>query len=223
MGSFLGFRAFLFLSFACMLSLPFTLFRIIVAQEILGREEDDAELEDEGTSTEQSEEAPSQETQETDNDGMPAYAWRGKGFAVIAAWAGLFGTLIYALGTLASAIYLSTISSGFGIHTSPPANFSTISSILTFITNALGGGLLALAFLFFGATIARRGRNLWPGIWVVFGYMALAVAALFSASAVGAASAPTDGQATLTSPAILLFALWTLWFGVMLVRLKPEA
>jgi len=52
--------------------------------------------------------------------------------------------------------------------------------------------------------------------------MALALAALFSASAVEVASAPGSGQGLLSTPAILLFALWVLWFGVMLVRLKPE-
>src|SRR5437660_11995388 len=36
---FLGYRAILIIAFACLLSLPFTLFRIIVAQEILEREE----------------------------------------------------------------------------------------------------------------------------------------------------------------------------------------
>src|SRR5207249_8858995 len=45
-GQFLGYRALLIIAFAFLISLPFTLFRIIVAQEILGREEED-ENEDE--------------------------------------------------------------------------------------------------------------------------------------------------------------------------------
>src|SRR6202022_1596533 len=40
MGQFLGFRALLVIAFATLIGLPFTLFRIIVAQEILGREEE---------------------------------------------------------------------------------------------------------------------------------------------------------------------------------------
>src|SRR6266576_4110077 len=43
---FLGYRALLFAGFAFIISMPFTLFRIIVAQEILGREADDQEKED---------------------------------------------------------------------------------------------------------------------------------------------------------------------------------
>jgi len=64
--------------------------------------------------------------------------------------------------------------------------------------------------------------KLWPGIWVAFGYTALAVATLLSVSAVAIVSAPIEGKAALTTPAILLFALWALWLGIMLVRLKPE-
>ncbi len=71
--------------------------------------------------------------------------------------------------------------------------------------------------------IARGGRNLWPGIWVAFGYGAIAVTALLSGSAVGVASAPGAGQAPLTTPAIFLLGLWTGWLGSMLLRLKPEA
>src|SRR5438046_9928249 len=43
---FLGYRALLFAGFAFMISVPFTLFRIIIAQEILGREADEQEKED---------------------------------------------------------------------------------------------------------------------------------------------------------------------------------
>jgi len=215
LSQFLGYRALLVISFAVLLSLPFTLFRIIVAQEILGQEEEGME--------EETEELESTETQTP--DGMPAYAWRGKGFAVLAAWSGLLSIILYTLGTLASAVYLAVVSSTFSGHTpntSTAGNFSTIASALSIISNTIGGGLLALSCLFFGAIIARRGLKLWPGVWVAFGYTALAVAALLSGSAVAVASAPMEGQAALTTPAILLFALWVLWFAIMLVRLKPE-
>ena len=157
---------------------------------------------------------------------MPAYAWRGKGFAVLAAWSGLLSIILYTLGTLASAVYLAIASSTFSGHisnTSISNNFSTIASVLSIVSNTAGSGLLALSCLFFGAIIARRGLKLWPGIWVAFGYTALAVAALLSGSAVAVASSPLEGQAALTTPAILLFAIWVLWFAIMLIRLKPEA
>jgi hypothetical protein len=149
---------------------------------------------------------------------MPSHAWRGKGLAVIAAWAGLLSVLFYTCGTAASTIYLAIVSSS----PAPPGNFLTIINILNILPNTVGGGLLALSSLFFGAIIARRGLRLWPRTWVAFGYNALAVAALLSGSAVGVATSPTTGQTVLTTPAILLFALWMLWFGIMLVRLKPE-
>jgi hypothetical protein len=216
LGQFLGYRVLLILAFAALLSLPFTLFRIIIAQEILGQE--DEALEEEGARTDEADQeahaAP--EVQE-----MPADAWRGKGFAVLAAWSGLSGIILYLFGTVADSIYLVVSARTFASGAALPANFSTLASIFNIISNTLGGGLLALATLFFGALIARSGRRLWPGIWVAFGYTALAVAALLSGSAVAVASAP-ESQSVFTTPAILLFALWALWFGIMLVRLKPE-
>lgn len=215
LSQFLGYRTLLVISFAVLLSLPFTLFRIIVAQEILELEEEDGE--------EGAQEIESTETQ-TPGD-MPEYAWRGKGFAVLAAWSGLLSIILYTLGTLASTVYLAVVSSTFSGHisnTSTVNNFSTIASVLSIVSNTAGSGLLALSCLFFGAIIARRGLKLWPGIWVAFGYTALAVAALLSGSAVAVASAPLEGQAALTTPAILLFAIWVLWFAIMLIRLKPE-
>ncbi len=172
LGAFLGYRALSIAAFAALFSLPFTLFRIIVAQEILG--------------------------------------------------GGDIEPMLYFLGTLASTLYLWIVSSGFTEHTATPGGFSTISGTATIVTYTIGGGLLAMACLFFGAMIVRSGLKLWPGIWVAFGYTALAVAAFLSISAVAVASAPIEGKAALTTPAILLFALWALWFGVMLVRLKPE-
>ena len=222
---FVGYRLLLILGFAFMISLPFTLFRIIVAQEILGleeEEEDDAEDEEDDTDTDESEET---DRQDKDTDGMPCFAWRGKGYAVIAAWAGLFGLLFTTGGTLASTIYLLVSAASVTAPNSLPDNFAAFSGTSAFITYTLGGGLLALACLFFGAMIARRGRNLWPDIWVLFSYMSLALAALLSGSAVEVAFAPNAGnagQAILTTPAIILFAIWVLWFGIMLVRLQPE-
>jgi hypothetical protein len=221
---FLAYRLLLILGFAFMIGLPFTLFRIIVAQEILGSEEEDEEMEDEEDDAENEEET-AEEADKQDQDGMPSFAWRGKGYALIAAWGGLFGLLFTVVGTLASTIYLLVTASSITVPRAPPGNFAAFSGTFAFITYTLGGGLLAIACLFFGAVIARRGRNLWPGIWVLFGYMALALAALLSGSAVQVALAPnagTAGQAILTTPAILLFAIWVLWFGIMLIRLQPE-
>jgi hypothetical protein len=216
------------LAFAMLLSLPFSLFRIIVAQELVdqqeraaaGQNEDDED--EEGGDDEDDEEEEEMEEAEKTADDVPSDAWRGKGFAVVAAWAGLFGLIIYILGTIADAIYLAIVSSGFSVRMPLPAGFTAFSSFFAITTNTVGIGLLGLSELFFGAVIARRGRNLWPGIWVVFAYTAIAVAALFSGSAVAIASAPTEGQAAFTSPAILLFSLWVFWLGIMLVRLKAE-
>ena len=204
--SFVAYRSVLVIAFGLLFNLPFTLFRIIVAQEILGSGEEPEEEE--------------KEKEKAGEGALPSDAWRGKGYAVIAAWSGLFGIILYALGTLAGTIYAVSIAASFSA--SLPDSFSAFSSLFTIITNTAGGGLLALACLFFGAVIARRGLNLWPGIWVAFGYVALALAALFSGSAVATASSPQGGQAALTTAAILGFALWVLWFGVMLVRLKSE-
>lgn len=205
---FIVYRVLLMLAFALLISFPFTLFRIIVAQEIMGEQE--------------SGEAEDDEVESSSDDGMPTYAWRGKGFAIIAAWSGLFGLLAYILGTVVSTLYLFFTSLSITPRIPIPAGFSTLSTIFSLIANTAGVGLLALASLFFGAIIARRGLNLWPGIWIAFGYGSLAVAALFSGSAVAASAAPPASQATLSTPATLLFALWILWFGIMLVRLKPE-
>jgi hypothetical protein len=214
-GEFLIYRALLVIAFALLLTLPFTLFRIIVAQELIAQgEEDDAE--------------PAVVNEEEDEDedaadgAMPPGAWRGKGFAVLAAWAGICGLTLYLLGTAASTIYLIIVGGGFHAGAPLPTSSGTLSGLFSIVANTAGTGLLALSTLFFGAMIARRGRNLWPGIWIAFSYVALAVAILLSASAVAVASAAGEGQAALTTPATLLFALWTLWFGIMLVRLKPE-
>ena len=227
---FLLYRVLLMLAFILLLSLPFSLFRVIVAQEIMGQEEreaeelaeaddeNDVEEEEEGDSEEEDEEIE----EEGEEEGMPPYAWRGKGFAVIAAWSGLVGLVVYIVGTIASTLYLITISSGITSNNTLSESNILFLSIFAVVTNTVGIGFLTLSTLFFGAVIARSGSKLWPTEWVIFGYIALAVAALFSGSAVSVASAPMSGQAPLTAPAILLFGVWVLWLGVMLVRLKPE-
>ncbi|MBV9691960.1 MAG: hypothetical protein JO202_19875 [Ktedonobacteraceae bacterium] len=223
---FIIYRALLVIAFVLLISFPFTLFRIIVAQEIMGQQEnteagdDQTELADDALAA-TTEENQGEQEESTSADDMPAHAWRGKGFVIIAAWSGFFGLIAYILGTVASTFYLLFTSHGLPA-TATPSNFATLSTSLSLIANTAGVGLLALAMLFFGAVIARRGLSLWPGIWLALGYVALAVAALFSGSAVAAAVAPVASQATLSTPATLLFALWVLWFGVMLARLKPE-
>ena len=224
---FAGYRALLVAGFALMLGLPFALFRIIVAQEIIGRadiEDDEAEQEEQETDKQEGEKSTESEQleqqQENKPDGMPEFSWRGKGFAVMAAWTGLLGLIFFAAGTLASTIYLLTSAASLSSQHSGDA--APLTGLFTILTFTVGGGLLAFASLFFGAVIARSGRRLWPDSWVFFGYVALAIAALMSGSAVQIAFAPATGQAALSTPAFLLFALWALWFGVMVVRLKPE-
>src|SRR5450631_4007060 len=205
------YRSLLIAAFVLLLTLPFNLFRIIVAQEIVDQQERADEEQDLDDVDDQD------EAEQIGEDGMPPYAWRGKGFAVIAAWAGLSGLVAYILGAVIGTLYVLAVSKS----TPVPGSFTIIYNIFSITSNTLGIGLLALSTLFFGALIARRGRNLWPTIWILFGYMALAVAALLSGSAVAVAGAPGE-QATLTTPAFLLFGLWVLWLGIMLVRLKPE-
>lgn len=227
LAQFLGYRILLILAFATLITFPFTLFRIIIAQELLGNATEEVQSsgsEEIATTLGEGTAAPVENeiAESAESNGMPDDAWRGKGFAVLAAWAAFLGIISYVLGTLAGSIYLTTISIGFTAHTPLPASFPALSSMFTIISNTVGGGFLALACLFFGAIIARRGRSLWPGMWIAFGYVGVAVGALLSGSAVAVVSTPLEGQAALTTPAILLFALWTLWFGFMLVRLKPE-
>lgn len=236
--AFLGYHALSIIAFVALISLPFTLFRIIVAQELLGSEETkQAELVageiDEGDQLQQDSQqeglpepadtAGEVSEQDTSESGSTStLSWRGKGFAVLAAWAGLLGIILYTLGSITSALYSAGMSNGFAIRAAISGNFQVISGATTIVTYTIGGGLLAIASLFFGAMIVRSGLKLWPGMWVAFGYTALAVAALLSVSAVAVVSAPVAGKAALTTPAFLLFALWVLWFGIMLVRLKPE-
>ena len=216
---FLGYRALLFAGFAFLINMPFTLFRIIVAQEILGRETDEQEENDKEHVVQTEVKDQADKDQE---DGMPAFAWRGQGFAVMAAWAGLFGLLFFALGTLSSTLYLVFSAASLPSLATNLENAAPLTGFFAIITFTVGGGLLALSCLFFGAVITRSGLKLWPGIWVAFAYMALALAVLFSVSAVDVALVPSAGQSLITTLAILLFAVWVLWFGIMLVRLKPE-
>ena len=211
---FLGYRVLLLLAFMLLFSLPFTLFRIIVVQELFGLEE---ELEGEEQAQQ---EEKTEEGSKTDAGELPADAWRGQGCAVIAAWVGALGIVCTLLGILASSIYLAIVETQGTV----VGGWSVLFAI---VINTVGGGLLALSCLSFGFVIARRGRNLWPGVWVVFGYAAIALALLFSASAVDVAThadaAGAQGVTVFspTFPAIIVFALWALWFGVMLVRLRP--
>ncbi len=209
---FLVYRVLLIVAFALLLTLPFNLFRIIVAQEIMGQQD----------RAEEERQKSDQEDEENGQDGMPLNAWRGKGFVIIAAWAGFAGLIAYLLGAIIGTLYLTVVGRGFTPDTAVPGSFTVLYSIFSILSNTVGVGLLALSTLFFGAMIARSGRNLWPTTWVFFGYLAIAVTALLSGSAVAIASAPTQGEAALTTPAILLFGVWVLWLGVMLVRLKPE-
>lgn len=228
--TFILYRVLLVVAFVLLLTLPFTLFRIIVAQEILEQQDEEPE-DDEGQEDEEENagEAENDEDDEGDKEGesggMPSEAWRGKGLVVLAAWTGIIGLSLYVLATIASTFYLATVSSSFvaSAHRGQvPGNFSALSSTFAILSNTVGIGLLALSILFFSGVIARRGLKLWPGIWVAFAYVALAVGLLLSASAVAIATTSAQGQTILTTPAILLFALWMLWLGIMLVRLKPE-
>lgn len=216
---FLIYRLALLLGFALLLGLPFALFRIIVAQEIVGR----AELAgDEHEDGDESEDEDEQLATEDKQSAMPAFAWRGKGFAVIAAWTGLPGLLLLVIGTLLSTIYFWSSAGTVTPQTPLPGNFAAMSDFLAVLSYTVGEGLLAISCIFLGIVIARGGRRLWPDAWVAYGYAGIAIGAIALGSAIQVVLAPTGGQASLTTPAVLLFALWSFWFGVMVVRLKPE-
>jgi len=205
---FLLYRLALMVGFALLLGVPFALFRIIVAQEIIGREEIERE--------EKEEKAASEE------NSLPPFAWRGKGFAVIAAWLGLPGLLLAAGGTLASTIYLWSSASIVTAQTPLPDNFASVTGIFSVLTYTIGGGFVALSCIFFGFVIARSGRKLWPDSWVAFGYAGLAVGAVASGSAVQVALTPLGSQTAITTFAVLFIAAWLFWFSLMVIRLKAE-
>ncbi|WP_052891071.1 hypothetical protein [Thermogemmatispora carboxidivorans] len=230
--SFALYRLLQMAAFALALSLPFTLFRIIVAQEVLGRDEE------EGTGAATGEEVPpAAEAEIADGprtdvaagekplpqtaEELLAVPWRGKGFAVIAAWAGMLGLLLLVLGNLASTVYQIGVARTFTAEAVLTPSFVLVVGICSLVSNTAGGLLLALAMLLFGFVIVRSGLQLWPPLWVALGYVAILLALFLIGSAVQVALAPASGQAFLTTPAFLLFALWTLWLGLILVRLRP--
>jgi hypothetical protein len=221
-GLFLGYRILLILAFALILTLPFSLYRIIVAQEILGQQED--------TANDQAEEDAEEDTQGEKEfvsvpgteDGMPGFAWRGKGFVVLAAWLGTAGLLLYVLGTISSTFYLTISSAHVTAGTEVSDSVISLAGTLTLTTNTVGIGLLGLGTLFSGAMISRTGMNLWPGIWVAFGYVAILVGALLCIGAIAAATDAGGSQGLLNTAGTFLFALWTFWLGLMLIRLQPE-
>lgn len=225
---YLGSRLLLVLAFLALVSLPFTLFRVIIAQELIGSEEATAQVqnEKEQDSDKQDKEEGSQDENEDSEQGQavaPAEAWRGKGYAVLAAWTGMAGIALFLLGTLASAIYFAVIAGALTPHSPLPGSFASVTTALTIVANTVGYGLIGLSCFFFGIVIARRGTRLWPGIWIAFGYAALPVAALLIIAAISVASAPTQSQGILATISVLLFALWVLWLGIMLASLKAEA
>jgi hypothetical protein len=158
----------------------------------------------------------------TTDDGMPAFAWRGKGFVVLAAWLGTAGVVLYVLGTIVSTFYLTISSAHVTNGTGVTDSVISLSGTFTIISNTIGIGLIGLGMLFFGAMISRTGMNLWPGAWVMLGYIAILVGALLCIGAIAAATAAGGSQGLLNTGATFLFALWTFWLGLILTRLQPE-
>ncbi len=220
---YLLYRLLLVIVYILLWTFPFSLFRIIAAQEILGIEEgvtqdDDGEDDEVDEEPDDASITTNEEVTPENSDGMPAYAWRGRGFLVIAAWAGMCGLVLYLLGTILSTLYLVFLTGN-----SDTGTASTISSIFTIITNTVGSGLIGLSILFFGAMICRTGTRLWPGSWVALGYAGIVAGGLLCVSAIAVAGAPGSGQNPLTTAATLLMAIWLLWLGILLARLKAEA
>lgn len=230
-------RALLIIAFILLISFPYALYRIIVAQEIMyqqeleeteeiDEDEEDAEHDVEEVATDNAAMTAVNEGEEiaSAEDGqlaMPEHAWRGKSFVVLAIWLSMIGLGIYLLGLLVSTGYLFII--GTSTANATRENVETYLPLLSIFTNTLGTGLLGMGALFFGTMIARTGKNLWPTSWVLFGYAGLFTGAILCISAVAVLSAPGIGQSTLTTLATLVFAAWLLWLGIMLIRLKAEA
>jgi hypothetical protein len=247
-GLFLGYRIMLLLAFALIWTLPFSLYRIIVAQEILGQQEglpintNEADAEDDlpidiaevdaedDLPIDIADDDAEEDTQNAEEtapapataSGMPAFAWRGKGFVVLAAWLGTAGLLLYVVGTIVSTLYLIIASAPVTSGKEVADRVILLSGTFTIITNTIGIGLLGLGILFFGAMITRTGMNLWPGIWVALGYAAILVGALLCIGAIAAGTDAGGSQSLLNTAGTFLFALWTFWLGLMLIRLQPE-
>jgi hypothetical protein len=146
---FVGYRLLFVIAFALLFTLPFTLFRIIVAQEVLGGEEEEEDAGDEQEGEED------KEVQQEEVGDVFADAWRGKGYAVIAAWSGFFGVILYVLGTLAGTIYLVASASTYTSQTpllaiTTPKNRHANASnppptVLVVIANALASQATLLA------------------------------------------------------------------------------
>lgn len=221
--SFLIDRGLLIIAFILLFSFPYALYRIIVAQEIMYQQEleesdDDAADDDEFEDDEQDKDIHVPEASE--ESALPAQSWRGKSFVVLAIWLSIIGLIIYLVSLVASTGYLLVVGNSTSI--AVRESVGNYLPLLSIITNTLGTGLLGMGVLFFGAMIARTGKNLWPTSWVLFAYIGLFVGAILCISAVAIFSAPGNGQSTLTTLATLLFALWLLWFAITLVRLKAE-
>lgn len=91
-------------------------------------------------------------------------------------------------------------------------SFNTLYFVESLAQNALGGALVAIFLLCASLLIARSGKL--SGLLVFFG---LLVAALMAALAVlFTVSAPA--AQTLPTPAILSFAVWLIWLGILLIQ-----
>ncbi len=98
-------------------------------RKLLAQEEED---EEESGEEEQVEDDTEEDDEEEGEDTiLPANAWRGKGFAVLAVWAGLAGIGLYVLGNLVSTIYLLIVSQGFQATMRLPAGLSTLAGFFS--------------------------------------------------------------------------------------------
>lgn len=79
--------------------------------------------------------------------------------------------------------------------------------------NSLGGALIAIFLLCSSLLIARSGKL--SSLLVYFGLLA---AALLAGLALLYAISPPDAQTQMTTPALLAFAIWLIWLGILLLR-----
>ncbi len=136
----------------------------------------------------------------------------------------MVGTGIGGLGIFAAMIAVSTFSfvnaaAQYGGQAPASAaantiltNFNTVYFVEGVGQNTVGGALIAIFLVCASLLIARSGK--FTGLLVYFGLLVAALMAalalLFTVSAPSAQSLPT--------PAILSFAVWLIWLGILLVQ-----
>lgn len=195
---FIGSQVLFLIAMLLFFNMPFTLFRIVIAQELL-------------TPVDGEDEAPFN---------LPAEPWKGRGILVLAAWAGILAFVAILLGIIGRAIYFPIVTQGFTFTSPIPGHLSGTNAFFSWLIETAGYGLLALSFLFFGFTIARQGSRLWPLVWQILAYAAMLVALCLAVSAVS--NAFHAGNNIFITFATFALGLWHAFLAILLLLLRAE-